>query len=49
MFDDDSMSEMSDSDDSGDSERQDKSANPEIYFEKIPIKTSINRVRSMNH
>jgi hypothetical protein len=48
MFDDDSVSEMSDSDNEDD-EKIDKSENPEIYFEKIPIKTSINRIRAMNH
>ncbi len=49
MFDDDSISEISDSDDDDEKEKIDKSENPEIFFEKIPLKTSINRVRSMNH
>ena len=48
MYDDDSISEIS-SDDDADSDKHDKTENPDIFFEKIPLKTSINRIRSMHY
>jgi hypothetical protein len=50
MFDDDSVSEASDDDDMDDDKpKKDKNSDAELIVESIPVRTTINRIRSMNY